>query len=97
MAQAVTHTYRGVPRDVTTRDPADVIFSGQVGCPFYEDIRKVEESVAAIRADISRKLDTWNRVWVNARDNNDTHVQSRALNEMRGLHTALRRLELAVS
>lgn len=89
--------YRGVPSDVATHDPADIIYSGRTGTPFVETIRQLEDTVQDMRVAIARYLDIWTKVKDAAQQNDDTLVYNRAKNELDGLYALLSRITHAVS
>jgi hypothetical protein len=44
-----TFIYKGVPKDVSTRDPKDIIHSGNTGAPFLSDVTDLEQRVQDVR------------------------------------------------
>lgn len=89
--------YPGVPKDVTTKSPQDIIFSGKSGSPFVAEIVDIERQAEEIRMSMSRYLATWQRVYEQARQAGDVPVMQRAHNELNGLHRLLGRLSVATT
>lgn len=87
-----TFIYKGVPKDVSIRDPKDIIHNGNVGAPFLSDVTDLEQRVQDVRIQISKELDKWAQVKTEARRNNDDNAFYRATNEIDGLYDVLSRL-----
>jgi hypothetical protein len=92
-----TFIYKGVPKDVSTRDPKDIIHSGNTGAPFLSDVTDLEQRVQDVRMNISKELDKWAKVKAEARQNNDDNAFDRATNELDGLYDVLSRLREVAS
>ena len=92
MTDTVTAVYKGVPKDVSTRDPKDIIHNGKFDAPFMAEIQEIEQSVQDLRMKMSRELDKWAAVKTEARDAGDNNAFDRANREIDGIYEALAKL-----